>query len=151
MPPSKEYQLYIKSLFRLALFPEVVLKLSALLSSCDPILVRQAFSEHCSGSISSPSIKKLETLILYYLEPALESFGDTRILIGADWPMFRIILTNDPSLSLEERSKVDIEKEAKAWEFQFDLYRKCLVRIGVDDGEGLDRIFSENAKRFYRL
>lgn len=168
IPPSEDYTTYIRALFSLALLPNVYIKLSALLDSIstDPNLVQAAFLEHCNNStnpnpnynpdytdsILSPNLANLESRILQYLEPALESFGDSRIIIGGDWPMYRKQTVKFGSVVdvVEKLDERVIEREARAWEFQFQLYRRCLVRIGVE-GEGLDRIFSDNAKVFYRL
>lgn len=173
IPPSDSQTSYIRSLYGLALLPNVLLKLSALLDSADSSLVRAAFQEHCEnhikGSDASISTSQLipvqgfkdttytkestlptyqttlEKRILTFLEPALEAFGDSRIMIGSDWPMFRRkIITDSASFTK------DMDVEAMAWEFEMSLYRNCLIKIGVE-GEGLDRIFSGNAVASYRL
>ncbi|KAI5481456.1 amidohydrolase family protein [Pseudohyphozyma bogoriensis] len=86
----------------------------------------------------------LKRRIVSFLEPILEAFGEDRIVIGSDWPMFR------PVTIASGGGERDLEEEAQAWAFQFGLYRQALVDLGLD-GEGLDRVFAENAKTFYAL
>ncbi|GAA6064033.1 hypothetical protein JCM10212_001459 [Sporobolomyces blumeae] len=147
VPPSAFQTAYIASLFSLALLPNVSLKLSALLDSADEETVKTAFEAYRLGSSVKGKRKgtAYETLmgrILTYLEPAIEAFGDSRILVGSDWPMFR------PKLSTEPFSSARIEDEAAAWAFEMQLYLDCLVEIGLE-GESLDRIFAGNAKAVY--
>lgn len=77
-----------------------------------------------------------------YLEPALESFGEERIMIGSDWPIFRTCTF--PSEVGDDKS------EGEAWSFALEVYRESLVRLGVE-GEGLDKVFQGNARRVYKL
>lgn len=94
-PPSQAQTEHINALFELALLPKVYLKLSAMLGSADEELVRGAFEEYrdmqfwpqaqAAGG-TTPSTGLFGTLkrrILTYLEPALESFGESRILVGS--------------------------------------------------------------------
>jgi len=94
-PPSEYQTEYIAALFELALLPSVFLKLSALLNSAGDELVRGAFAEYKEmqngpplhkADVHTPSASHFGTLkrkILTYLEPALESFGESRILVGS--------------------------------------------------------------------
>jgi len=88
IPPSAFQTAYISSLFALALLPNVYLKLSALLDSADAPTVKAAFEDYKSGNSTKGKRKgtAYETLasrILTYLEPAIEAFGDSRILVGS--------------------------------------------------------------------
>ncbi|GAA5939035.1 amidohydrolase family protein [Sporobolomyces koalae] len=150
VPPSAFQTSYISSMFALALLPDVYLKLSALLDSCDEPTVREAFEDFSAGRSTKTKRKgtKYETLtarILTYLEPAIEAFGDSRIVVGSDWPMFRAktVLASSPGQGNEE-------EEALAWAFEMQLYLDCLVELGLE-GESLDRIFAGNAKDLYAI
>jgi hypothetical protein len=39
--------------------------------------------------------------------------------------------------------------EAAAWAFEMQLYLDCLVQLGLE-GEDLDKIFAENARKVYK-
>lgn len=94
-PPSKEQVDHINALFELALLPKVYLKLSAMLGLAEEELVRGAFWEYrgmqggppvLQAGGTTPSSSHFGTLkrrLLTYLEPALESFGESRILVGS--------------------------------------------------------------------
>lgn len=88
IPPSAFQTAYISSLFALALLPNVYLKLSALLDSADIPTVQNAFKEYKEGNSTRSKRKgtSYETLlarIRTYLEPAIEAFGEGRILVGS--------------------------------------------------------------------
>jgi predicted TIM-barrel fold metal-dependent hydrolase len=93
----------------------------------------------------SEDYEELRSQIMRYLEPALEAFGEERIMIGSDWPIFRTS-TFSPSSSLTGVA----EREGEAWSFGLELYRDCLVRLGIE-GEGMDKVFEGNARRVYKL
>ncbi|KAK4051069.1 hypothetical protein OIO90_004809 [Microbotryomycetes sp. JL221] len=150
--PAPEHQTsYMRSLFELALLPHVSLKLSGLLDSADPQLVKDSFKEFRLKATSARSshFATLRRRVLTYLEPALEAFGDSRIMVGSDWPMFRakICELESDSSATGER---DLDEEADAWAFEIELYRSALVELGCE-GDALDRIFAFNAKEFYRI
>ncbi|KAM0755744.1 amidohydrolase 2 [Meredithblackwellia eburnea MCA 4105] len=142
VPPLPNHAAYITAMFSVALLPNVYLKLSGLLDSAAPSLVAVAFEEYRQLVSHIASLKRR---ILTFLEPALEAFGDSRIVIGSDWPMFRAKTVRSNSVDTR-----DIEEEAEAYAFQLHVYRQCLVDVGLD-GEGLDRVFGLNAKEFYGI
>ncbi|CEQ39690.1 SPOSA6832_01243 [Sporobolomyces salmonicolor] len=87
-PPSAFQRAYAMGLFSLALLPNVYLKLSALLDSANPELVKEAFANFRQGNSTKSKRKNTgyETLmarILAYLEPAIEAFGESRIVVGS--------------------------------------------------------------------
>ncbi|GAA5887035.1 hypothetical protein JCM16303_007112 [Sporobolomyces ruberrimus] len=154
IPPSAFQTAYISSLFALALLPNVYLKLSALLDSADIPTVQNAFKEYKEGNSTRSKRKgtSYETLlarIRTYLEPAIEAFGEGRILVGSDWPMFRAKLVSASSPSSSETNEIR-DEESQAWAFEMQLYLDCLVEIGLE-GESLDKIFEGNAKEVYRI
>ncbi|KAK4054591.1 hypothetical protein OIV83_001085 [Microbotryomycetes sp. JL201] len=144
-PPAPHQSAYIQSLFELSLLPDVYLKLSGLLDCAPPDLVKDAFDNFRNKrqTQKNNAFSELRRRILTYVEPALEAFGDTRIFVGSDWPMFRA------KTCFQQRQRAPPE-EAAAWIFEMELYRSALVEIGCD-GVGLDRIFCLNAKNFYRI
>ncbi|KAM0791223.1 hypothetical protein ACM66B_005704 [Microbotryomycetes sp. NB124-2] len=146
-PPAPHQSAYIQCLFELSLLPQVYVKLSGLLDSASPALVKDAFAEYQTQKHSNKgsAFLELRRRVLVYLEPAMEAFGDSRIMIGSDWPMFRA-KTCRASASQTRDAKV----EAAAWLFEMELYRSALVEIGCD-GDALDKIFATNAKEFYRI
>lgn len=88
VPPSAFQTAYISSLFALAFLPNVYLKLSALLDSADVTTVQSAFKDYRDGNSTRGKRKgtAYETLIgriRNYLEPAIEAFGESRILVGS--------------------------------------------------------------------
>lgn len=116
-PLSASHSSYIRSIFSLSLLPSVYLKLSGLLDSAEPALVKAAFAEYSEAIASAlsfpdgparpsaaiaiggaddsvgetpvsttPSTNQaiLKRRILTFLEPALEAFGDTKLLVGSD-------------------------------------------------------------------
>ncbi|GAA5858060.1 hypothetical protein JCM1840_001023 [Sporobolomyces johnsonii] len=154
-PPSAFQTAYTSGLFSLALLPNVHLKLSALLDSANPELVEEAFADFRQGNSTKGKRKNTgyETLmarILAYLEPAIEAFGESRIVVGSDWPMFRAKTVSASSTSPAFDSSDPADEEASAWAFEMQLYLDCLVEMGLE-GEALDRIFGENAREFYQL
>lgn len=102
VPPSAQQSAYLSALFELALMPRVYLKLSALLNSADPELVKGALAEYRArqgapplppsgregggGTPSASPFAQLTRRVLTFLEPALESFGESRILVGSGEP-----------------------------------------------------------------
>lgn len=44
----------------------------------------------------------------------------------------------------------EAEEEGAAWAFEMDLYRTCLLELGLE-GETLDHVFEGNARSFYRI
>ncbi|KAH8920165.1 hypothetical protein BT69DRAFT_1352603 [Atractiella rhizophila] len=84
--------------------------------------------------------QEMKKFLKLVLEPALESFGESRIIFGTDWPRYRTFLFDEPNQELR--------LEELAYEFELALYRETLVEIGLE-GEALDRIFFLNAKEFY--
>ncbi|GAA5983585.1 hypothetical protein JCM5350_004875 [Sporobolomyces pararoseus] len=155
VPPSAFQTAYISSLFALAFLPNVYLKLSALLDSADVTTVQSAFKDYRDGNSTRGKRKgtAYETLIgriRNYLEPAIEAFGESRILVGSDWPMFRpkLLSTSTPTFSTSDTDSQN--GEAAAWSFEMQLYLDCLVEIGLE-GETLDKIFEKNAKEAYGL
>ncbi|GAA5952463.1 hypothetical protein JCM3765_001978 [Sporobolomyces pararoseus] len=156
VPPSAFQTAYISSLFALALLPNVYLKLSALLDSADESTVRTSYKDHRNGNSTRGRRKgtAYETLlgrIRNYLEPAIEAFGESRILVGSDWPMFRpkLLSTSTPTFSTSPNDNPQ-DREAAAWVFEMQLYLDCLIDIGLE-GETLDKIFETNAKEAYGL
>ncbi|GAA5972912.1 hypothetical protein JCM21900_002866 [Sporobolomyces salmonicolor] len=154
-PPSAFQRAYTMGLFSLALLPNVYLKLSALLDSANPELVKEAFADFRQGNSTKSKRKNTgyETLmarILAYLEPAIEAFGESRIVVGSDWPMFRAKTVSASSTAPTFDSSDSADEEAAAWAFEMQLYLDCLVEVGLE-GEALDRIYGENAREFYRL
>ncbi|KAL8286257.1 hypothetical protein RQP46_004745 [Phenoliferia psychrophenolica] len=173
-PLKDDHTSYIRSMFSLSLLPNVYIKLSGLLDSAAPELVAEAFAEYLEGaakagaghartgslsgipvavagegasqeSASGSSMSLLKRRVLTFLAPVLEAFGDSKLVVGSDWPMFRAKTVK--STSIETR---DINEEAAAWAFEIQLYRLCFLDLGLD-GEALDRVFAENAKEFYSL
>lgn len=86
-PPPPHYTAYLEGLYQLALLPHAYLKLSALLDSADKATARAAFDEFKSGDHKKRrregSYERLKARILSVLEPAIEAFGDERILVGS--------------------------------------------------------------------
>ncbi|GAA5901135.1 uncharacterized protein JCM6883_004765 [Sporobolomyces salmoneus] len=155
VPPSPFQTAYISSLFALALLPNVYLKLSALLDSADKATVQDAFRDYGDGNSTRGKRKgtAYETLlgrIRSYLEPSIEAFGESRILVGSDWPMFRASLLSSSTPTFPASPDEGENTEALAWSFEMDLYLDCLVEIGLE-GESLDNIFGANAKAAYGL
>ncbi|GAA5884723.1 hypothetical protein JCM3774_005903 [Rhodotorula dairenensis] len=156
-PPPSHHTAYLETLFQLALVPHTYLKLSALLDSADGPTAHAAFGEFKSGEYRKRSrrdsaYQRLKARILAVLEPAIEAFGDERILVGSDWPMFRATLLPESvtSPSRAHCPTADPSEEARAWAFEMQLYLDCLVHLGLD-GEALDRIFETNARKVYSL
>lgn len=155
-PPPPHYTAYLEGLYQLALLPNTYLKLSALLDSADKATARAAFDEFKSNEYKKRrrdgSYERLKARILSVLEPAIEAFGDERILVGSDWPMFRATLlpSSVTSPSSTYCPAADASDEAAAWAFAMQLYLDCLVQIGLD-GEAIDRIFQGNAREAYSL
>lgn len=110
---SSFYSSFVASLFQLALLPDVSLKISGLLAEAPADLVRSAFAYYLSTqskkeAVKSPTTakpeavqsdsapqtpsgdreayKELKKSIKVYLEPALEAFGDHRLVYGSDFP-----------------------------------------------------------------
>ncbi|ORY81740.1 hypothetical protein BCR35DRAFT_303869 [Leucosporidium creatinivorum] len=152
LPPLPLQTSYISSLFSLSLLSNVTLKLSGLLDSADPELVKRAFQEFREGKMG----RECETLrgrVLTFLEPAVEAFGEERIIVGSDWPMFRaktISLPSPSSTSTSSPVARNAQEESQAWAFEMELYRTALLELGLE-GESLDRVFSGNAKGFYGI
>lgn len=175
-PPSPAQEAYIAALFSLSLLSDVSLKLSGMLDSAEPTLVREAFDEWRAArerkgqGEAGKKVDELRRRVLTFLEPAVEAFGEERIVVGsgapfsgravppraplplthhdarADWPMFRA-KTISPSSS-SSSATLNKEEESAAWAFEMELYRTALVELGVE-GEGLDRVFEGNARGFY--
>ncbi|KAK4705163.1 hypothetical protein P7C70_g1053, partial [Phenoliferia sp. Uapishka_3] len=170
-PLKDTHSSYIRSMFSLSLLPNVYVKLSGLLDSASQRVVAEAFAEYRQGvalkindlhsghnlsspvavsgesasqpSPSSSSLGVLKRRILTFLEPVLESFGDSKIVYGSDFPMFRAKTITSTSVATRDHTE-----EAAAYAFQVELYRLCLVDLGLE-GESLDRVFSGNSRVFY--
>ncbi|KPV74726.1 uncharacterized protein RHOBADRAFT_44246 [Rhodotorula graminis WP1] len=86
-PPAASLTAYIAALYQLALLPNVYLKLSALLDSADRETVAAAFAEFSSGEYrrkrKDGAYDRLRSRIGAVLEPAVEAFGESRILSAA--------------------------------------------------------------------
>lgn len=86
-PPAPHHTAYVNCLFQLSLLPSTYLKLSALLSSADAATAQAAFAEFKSGDYKrhkrDSAYERLKARILAVLEPAVEAFGDERILVGS--------------------------------------------------------------------
>ncbi|GAA5820372.1 hypothetical protein JCM11251_005600 [Rhodosporidiobolus azoricus] len=144
---------YISALHALSLQPHTYLKLSGFLDFPPPTLVKEAFEEFKAGkgkvAERGRAFGTLKERVLAYLEPAIEAWGTERIMVGSDWPMFRPFLFPSTSTSPSSPSTTS-EDESLAWAFEMQLYLSCLTSLGLE-GEDLDRIFAENARRVYRL
>ncbi|BGP55526.1 hypothetical protein JCM8202v2_003131 [Rhodotorula sphaerocarpa] len=155
-PPRPSYGPYLDGLFQLALLPHTYLKLSALLDSTDRMTAQAAFAEFKNGDYKKRrregAYERLKARVLSVLEPAIEAFGDERILVGSDWPMFRATLLREDVVSPSPAhcAAADEAEEAAAWAFEMQLYLDCLVQLGLD-GDAIDRIFERNARQAYNL
>ncbi|BGP08256.1 hypothetical protein JCM10049v2_004103 [Rhodotorula toruloides] len=156
VPPPPTHASYVDCLFQLSLLPHTYLKLSALLNSADPPTAQAAFAEFRSGDYKKrkreSAYERLKARVLAVLEPAIEAFGDERILVGADWPMFRPVLLPPTSTSPSPAHcpATNVDEEAAAWAFEMQLYLDCFLQLGLD-GEALDRIFEGNARKAYAI
>ncbi|GJN90504.1 hypothetical protein Rhopal_003515-T1 [Rhodotorula paludigena] len=155
-PPAATLTAYIEALYQLALLPDVYLKLSALLDSADRETVATAFEEFRGGEYKKRrkdgAYDRLRSRIAAVLEPAVEAFGESRILVGSDWPMFRActLPTTSTSPSAAHCSSVKAADESAAWAFEMQLYVDCFSGLGLE-GEALDGLFEGNARRAYGL
>ncbi|GAA6051717.1 hypothetical protein JCM3770_002698 [Rhodotorula araucariae] len=155
-PPAASLSAYIEALYQLALLPNVYLKLSALLDSADRETVAAAFAEFRNGDYKKKrkdeAYDRLRSRISAVLEPAVEAFGEERILVGSDWPMLRAstLPTTSTSPSTAHCASADPAAEAAAWAFEMQLYLDCLTGMGLE-GEALDAVFEANARRAYGL
>ncbi|GAA5931913.1 hypothetical protein JCM3775_000076 [Rhodotorula graminis] len=155
-PPAASLTAYIAALYQLALLPNVYLKLSALLDSADRETVAAAFAEFSSGEYrrkrKDGAYDRLRSRIGAVLEPAVEAFGESRILVGSDWPMFRActLPPTSTSPSAAHCASVDPAVESAAWAFEMQLYLDCLTGLGLE-GDALDALFEGNARVAYKL
>lgn len=103
-PRSATLTAYIEALYQLALVPNVYLKLSALLDSADRETVAAAFDEFRTGEYKrerkDEAYDRLRSRICAVLEPAIEAFGESRILIGSGGSPFYPALCVRPLPSL---------------------------------------------------
>ncbi|GAA5840204.1 hypothetical protein JCM9279_002309 [Rhodotorula babjevae] len=155
-PPAASLTAYIAALYQFALLPNVYLKLSALLDSADRETVAAAFAEFRSGEYrrkrKDGAYDRLRSRVGAVLEPAVEAFGESRILVGSDWPMFRActLPPTSTSPSAAHCASVDPAAESAAWAFEMQLYLDCLTGIGLEGG-ALDALFEGNARAAYAL
>ncbi|GAA5864565.1 hypothetical protein JCM8547_005582 [Rhodosporidiobolus lusitaniae] len=142
---------YVSALQSLCLLPHTYLKLSGFLDFAPPELIAAAF-EVFKGKKTKEKEGSYATLrerVLAYVEPAVEAWGVERILVGSDWPMFRPHLFPSSATSPSHPS-TSLADEAAGWAFEMQLYLDCFLQLGLE-GEELDKLFSGNARRVYRL
>lgn len=96
-PPPAHHTAYLEALYQLALVPHTYLKLSALLDSLDGPTARAAFGEFKSGEYRKRrrdgAYERIKARFLSVLEPAIEAFGDERILVGSGALAFLLLLS----------------------------------------------------------
>ncbi|SCZ88365.1 BZ3500_MvSof-1268-A1-R1_Chr2-1g04363 [Microbotryum saponariae] len=153
---------WLESIYQLALFPDVYVKVSGLLDLCPAETVDLAareFEQKQRDASSRQSVKggqdamdELKARIKKVVEPILEAFGIERVMIGSvldpDWPMFRACTI--PTREKDAQEGRDVVQEASVWALGVKLCLDVLLELGLD-GPALDRIFEGTAREAYGI